>query len=393
MVRRGTFHSVDQAQAVARRRIPRSVYRYIEGGTEEERTVRANRDAFGEILFRPRAAVHHPSHDLYTTVLGHELAMPVIVSPAGYIRLAHRGGEVAAARAAGAAGIPAGVSTLSSYPIGAVAAASSGPVWYQVYFAGGRAGAEIAIDRAAEAGCTALIVTVDVAVAAGRERALRGGGTPTKVDLRNALLYAPEMILRPRWLVDFLRDGLRLDVPNVRATPTGPPLSAAEASKSMRRAAPTWADFDWIRRRWHGPLVIKGILRAEDARLAVDVGADAIVVSNHGGNALDGTPSALRVLPEIVGAVGDDIEVLVDGGVRRGADVAKAVALGARAVLIGRAYIWGLAAAGEPGVARVLEILRDGLERTLALLGCPSVSALDRSYIEVPASWARSSVG
>lgn len=378
------FHSVEQAITLARRRVPRSVFRYIEGGNEDEITVRANRAAFGEITFLPRAAVVHPKPDLRRTVLGHDLAMPVIVAPAGYIRLAHIDGEIGAARAAGRAGIPAGISTLSSYDIFDITSASSGPVWYQLYFAGGRVGAEIAIDRAKRAGCTALFVTVDLAASAARERQLRGGTIPTGVTLRNAWTYAPELLPRPRWLYDFARSGLRLDVPNVRTSIDGPPLSAAEASKSMRGNAPTWDDIAWVRERWGGPVIIKGILTVDDARRAIDVGADAIVVSNHGGNALDSTPATMRVLPRIADAVGGDIEVLVDGGIRRGADVVKAVALGARAVLIGRAYVWGLAAAGEPGVDRVLRIVRDGIGRTLSLLGCPSVEALDRSFVEAP---------
>jgi isopentenyl diphosphate isomerase/L-lactate dehydrogenase-like FMN-dependent dehydrogenase len=382
--RRARFHSVDQAKQVAKRRLPKSVYRFLEGGTEAEITVRANRQAFDDVTFRPRAATVCPAPDLRTTVLGQELSMPVIVAPAGFIRLAHRDGEIGAARAAGRAGIAAGVSTLSSHDIVDITAASAGPVWYQLYFAGGRTGAEIAMERAAKAGCTALVLTVDVAAAAGRERALRGGGVPTGVTVRNAITYAPELLPRPRWLIDFLRDGMRLDVPNVRASMDGPPLSVAEASKSMRGHGPRWEDLDWIREQWSGPIVMKGILRVEDARRAADAGVDAIVVSNHGGNALDSTPATLRVLPSIVDAVGEDVEVLVDGGIRRGADVVKAVALGARAVLIGRAYIWGLAAAGEPGVDRVLSILRQGIASTLTLLGCPSVGELDRTYVDAP---------
>lgn len=384
MSRPTRFHSVDQAQQLARRRIPRSVYRYIEGGTEAELTVRANRAAYDEVSFLPRAGVVHTNPDLRRTVLGHEQAMPVVVAPAGYIRLAHRDGEIGAARAAGNAGIAAGLSTLASHDIVDVVAASTGPVWYQLYFAGGRPGAEIAIDRAKAAGATALVVTLDLAGSAARERSLKGGVIPTKVDLRNALRYAPELVPRPRWLIDFARDGMRLDVPNVRTDPDGPALSAAAASKTMRGQAPTWEDFEWIRERWGGPLVVKGLLRVDDARRAIDLGADAIVVSNHGGNALDSTPATIRVLPEFVDAVGDEVEVLVDGGIRRGGDVVKALALGAHAVLIGRAYVWGLAAGGEDGVARVLELMRSGIERTLTLLGCPSIDALDRSHVDAP---------
>jgi isopentenyl diphosphate isomerase/L-lactate dehydrogenase-like FMN-dependent dehydrogenase len=313
--------------------------------------------------------------------------MPLVVAPAGMIRLAHRGGEVAAARAAGRLGTAVGISTLSSYPIEAIATSTTGPVWYQVYFAGGRAGAEIAIDRAKRAGCRALLITVDLAASARREQALPGGEIPTRVDLRNALRYAPQLIGKPQWLFDFLRDGLRIDVPNVRLTPDGAPLSAADASASMRRSAPTWSDLTWIRRQWPGPIAIKGVLSADDARRARDAGVEAVIVSNHGGNALDGVPATLQLLPEIVGAVGHDLEVLMDGGIRRGSDAVKALALGAKAVLIGRSYIWGLAAGGEDGVAQALRLLRDGVSRTLGLLGCPSLAELDDSFVSLPPSW------
>lgn len=378
---RRSFNSVDQAQALAKRRVPTSVYRFIEGGNEAEITVRANRAAFEAIGLLPRAAVMHPKPDLRTTVVGQELSMPVIVSPAGSIRMAHPDGEIGAARAAGNAGTAIGISTLSSHDIFDITKASSGPVWYQLYFAGGREGAEVGIERAQRAGCSALIVTVDLAVSAGRERLLRGGKIPTGVNLRNAITYAPELLPRPRWLLDFMRDGMRLSVPNVRTSLDGPPLTPIESSKSMRTNAPEWHDLAWIREHWNGPIILKGLLSVDDARRAVDHGMDAIVVSNHGGNALDSTPATAKVLPGIVDAVGDQVEVLVDGGIRRGGDVVKALALGARAVLIGRAYVWGLAANGEPGVERVLELFRDSLRRTLTLLGCPSVQALDRSFL------------
>jgi isopentenyl diphosphate isomerase/L-lactate dehydrogenase-like FMN-dependent dehydrogenase len=384
---RSPFLSIDGAQLLAKRRVPRSVYRFIEGGTEAGLTVQANRHAYEQVMFHPRAAVFAPQPDIRVTVLGCELSMPIVVAPAGMIRLAHRGGEVAAARAAGRLGTAAGISTLSSYPIEAIAASTTGPVWYQVYFAGGRAGAEIAIDRAKRAGCRALLITVDLAASARREQAFPGGEVPTRVDVRNAIRYAPQLIGKPQWLFDFLRDGLRIDVPNVRLTPDGAPLSAAEASASMRRSAPTWSDLAWIREQWPGPIAIKGVLSADDARRARDAGVEAVIVSNHGGNALDGVPATLQLLPKVVGAVGNDLEVLMDGGIRRGSDVVKALALGAKAVLVGRSYVWGLAAGGEEGVAQALRILRDGVSRTLGLLGCPSLAELDDSFVSLPPSW------
>jgi isopentenyl diphosphate isomerase/L-lactate dehydrogenase-like FMN-dependent dehydrogenase len=384
---RNHFLSIDGAQALAKRRVPRSVYEFIEGGTEGALTVKANRQAYEEVTFRPRAAVFVPTPDLATTVLGCELDMPVIVAPAGMIGMANTGGEVAAAKAAGELGTAIGVSTLSSYPIDEITAVTTAPVWYQLYFAGGRSGAEIAIDRAKSAGCRALLVTVDLAASARRERSFPGGEIPQAVDLRNALRYAPQMVVRPRWLLDFWRAGMRLDTPNVLVDAQGPALTAAQASASMRANAPTWSDLEWIREQWPGPIAIKGILSPEDARRARDRGVEGIVVSNHGGNALDGLPATLRVLPGIVDAVGHDLEVLMDGGVRRGSDVVKAMALGAKAVLVGRSYIWGLAAGGEPGVYQALKVLRDGVRRTLGLLGCPGLSELDRTFVTVPREW------
>lgn len=381
------MRNVALAEQLAKRRLPRSVYDFVRGGTEGELTVNDNLAAFAELEFRPHAAVETRDRVQATTVVGCELALPVIVAPTGMVRIAHRDGERGAASAAGRAGTAIGISTLSSYPIEEITAATSGPVFWQVYFAGGRTGAELAIDRARDAGCRAVIVTVDTAAAAGREERLRGGAIPRQVDLRTALRYAPEMVTKPAWVLDFLRGGLDLATPNVQATRGGPALSAAESSATMRKETPTWADLAWVKERFDGPLIVKGILSVEDARRAVDEGADAIVVSNHGGNALDGSPAALRVLPSVVDAVGDRTEVLFDSGIRRGGDVVKAIALGARAVLVGRAYVWGLAAGGEDGVYDILQSLRRGIDGTLALLGCPSVHDLDHSYVHVPVNW------
>lgn len=372
----------DDARRAARRRLPRSVDLYFEGGSEERLTVEANREAFRSLAFRPHVGVAPTGVDPGVELFGTRLAMPVVLAPAGYIRLAHRDGELGAARAARRAGIATAVSSLASHPIEAISAATGGDrTWYQVYFAGGRAVVEQAIERARAAGCGALVVTIDMAAAASPERPLRGGRIPTRIDLTTALRQGPGMLAKPRWLVDFLRDGLALDVPNL-VDASGQVLSVGEASASIaREAPPTWDDLGWIRAAWPGPLIVKGILRADDARRAVDAGADAVVVSNHGGNVLDSSVATLYALPEVVTAVGDQVEVLLDGGVRRGVDVAKAVALGARAVLIGRPYIWGLAAAGEAGVDRTLQLLRQGVDRTLALLGCRTPADLEPSLV------------
>ena len=382
------FLSADDAQRVAKRRLPRIVYRYLEGGREDEITSRGNRPAFRRITFRPRAGVSVPARDLSTTVLGTELAMPVVLAPAGFQRLAHPDGEIAAARAAGEAGVGICVSTMASYSIADIAQATSGPVWYQLYFAGDRDAVEAAIAEAGRAGCTALVVTMDTAAVVGREQYLRHTVVPAHIGWREMFRFGGQMLAHPGWCVGFLRGGRSLEVPNVRG-PDGGPMSVPEAAASLPRyPTPAWDDFAWIRDLWSGPIVAKGILTAESARCAVGAGADAIVVSNHGGNVLDGTPPSIDVLAEIVDAVGSETEVLLDSGIRRGSDIAKALALGARAVLVGRAYLWALAAAGEPGIARLLELLRTDLDRTLALLGCSRIGELDPSYVRL--SGARS---
>lgn len=373
--------NAEDAREAARRRLPRSVFRYFEGGTDDRLTVAANQRAFREVAFRPHVGRDVSTIDTSRTVLGSRLSFPIVPAPAGYIRLAHRDGERAVARAAGAAGTAVGLSTLSSWALEDVVAAGTAPVWFQLYLVGGRDSAESAMERARDSGCSVLVVTVDLAAAASPDRPLRGGRIPTRVGVGEAFRYAPEMLRRPAWLAGFLRDGLELDVPNVR-DPGGRTLSVGEASARMARSpGVTWEDLAWIRGRWAGRLVVKGVLRADDAGRAADLGADAVVVSNHGGNALDGAVASLHALPEVVAAVPAHVEVLLDGGIRRGSDAVKALILGARAVLVGRPYIWGLAAAGEPGVARVLDLLHDGVRRTLAMLGCAGLDDLEPSLL------------
>ena len=378
---------VEDLRPMARRRVPRAVFDYLDGGAEGEVTLRENCRAFEDLTFRPRHAVALAECDLHTRVLGHDLSLPVMLAPVGYSRLMHPGGEVAAAGAAGRAGTAYILSTVSGHKLEHVKAASKGPVMYQLYLMGGRAAAEAAIERARVAGFAALVVTIDTAVAGIRERDHRNGmkelvgpGLLAKVP------FLPEILSHPGWLVGFLRDGGIQPLPNV-VIPGQGPMPLLDVAAALASSTVTWADLKWIRAAWRGPIVVKGVLTAEDARRAVDEGAVAISVSNHGGRQLDGVQASVRALPEVVAAVGDRVEVWMDGGVRRGADVVKALCLGARAVLCGRAYAYGLCAAGEAGVDRALEILRADLDRTLRLLGCPSVSALDRSYLNVPKSW------
>jgi L-lactate dehydrogenase (cytochrome) len=309
------------------------------------------------------------------------LSLPALLAPVGYTRVIHAGGEVAAARAAGQAGTAYVLSTISGYPLEDVRAASAGPVFYQLYIMGGREAAEGALERARNAGYAGLFVTIDTAVAGMRERDFRNGMKELLgPSLLEKIRFSPQVLAHPGWLASFLLDGGVRPLPNV-VIPGRGPMPLIDVGAALALSTITWEDLRWIRDAWRGPIIIKGVLTGEDARRAIDEGAAAIVVSNHGGRQLDGVQATLRALPEIVSAVNGQIEVLMDGGIRRGADIIKALCLGARAVLCGRAYAYGLAAAGEAGVARALEILRTDLERTMRLLGCPSVEALDRSYI------------
>jgi isopentenyl diphosphate isomerase/L-lactate dehydrogenase-like FMN-dependent dehydrogenase len=369
---------------LARRRVPKVVFDYLDGGAEGEVTLRQNRLAFEAVTFRPRHAVSVPGVDLRTTVLGRALAFPILLAPVGYSRVMHVGGEPAAARAAGAAGTAYVLSTMSGHALEDVKAASSGPVWYQLYLLGGRAAAEAAIQRARVAGYAALVVTIDTAVAGLRERDVKNGMSQLLGRSLSAKLpFLPQLLTRPRWLASFLLGGGVPPLPNV-VIPGQGAMPLVDVTTALARAAVTWDDLRWLRDAWHGPIVVKGVLTGDDARRAVDAGAAAVVVSNHGGRQLDGAPASLRALPEVVTAIKGQAEVLMDGGVRRGGDVIKAVCLGARAVLVGRAYAYGLAAAGEAGVGRALEILRADMERTLQLLGCPAISELDRSFVDGP---------
>lgn len=380
--------NIEDLRTLARRRLPKAVFDYLDGGAEGEVTLRENCRAFEGVTFRPRHAVAVPQCDLRATVLGAELSLPAMLAPIGYSRVLHPGGECAAARAAGAAGTGYILSTISGHKLEDVKASSNGPLWFQLYLIGGREVAEAAIDRARIAGFSALVVTVDTPIAGMRERDLRngipqllGGGIFSRIP------FLPQVLSHPRWLASFVLDGGVPVLPNIVLQGSGP-LPLLDVTAALARATVTWQDLRWMREHWPGPIVIKGILTGEDARRAVDAGAAAIVVSNHGGRQLDTAPATLRALPEVVAVVHGQAEVLMDGGIRRGSDILKAICLGARAVLLGRAYAYGLAAAGEAGVARALEILRTDMERTLKLLGCASVSSLDRSYLNVPANFA-----
>lgn len=379
--------NIADLRRIAERRVPRPVFDYLDGGAEGEVTLRENCRAFEEIMFRPRQAVAMDVCDLRATVLGHEISFPVMLAPVGYSRLMHPEGEIAAARAAGEAGTGYILSTISGHKLEDVKAGTKGFAWYQLYLVGGREAAELTLERARKAGFSALVVTVDTAVAGFRERDPRNGVPQLLGGDRFATIpYLPELFAHPSWLISFLFDGGVPKLQNV-VIPGKGPMPMINVAESLSRGAVAWTDLRWIRECWPGPIVVKGLLIAEDARRAVDEGASAIVVSNHGGRQLDCVSPTIRALPEIVAAVGDKTEVLMDGGIRRGGDVVKALCLGARAVLVGRAYAYGLAAAGYPGVERAIKILRTDVERTLRLLGCRSVKELDKSYVALPKEW------
>ncbi len=384
--------NIGDLRRLAERRLPRAVFDYIDGGADGERTLRDNCLAFERVTLRPRGAVAVTAVDLRTTVLGQSFDLPFLLAPIGSSRVFYPRGEECAAAAAGDAGTGYILSTLSGCPLEDVRAATTHAAWYQVYLVGGREVAERAITRARDAGFSALVLTVDTPVSGMRERDVRNGAAALLSGNPIAMMpHIGQVLARPRWLLGFLRDGGLMQFPNV-VLPGGRPMKYESVGPALAQSVVAWRDLDWIRQTWNGPIAVKGILTADDARRAADAGANAVIVSNHGGRQLDGVAASLRALPEVVAASGHQLEVLMDGGIRRGSDVVKAICLGAKAVLVGRAYAYGLGAAGQPGVARAIEILRADIARTLALLGVGSISALDETLVEMPQGW-RSSGG
>ena len=381
--------NISDLRRLARRRLPRVVFDYIDGGAEAERTLRDNCAAFDQVTFRPKGAVAAASADLRTTVLGETFELPFLLAPVGSSRMFYPRGEEHAAAAAGDAGTGYILSTLSGCRLEDVRASTKRATWYQVYLVGGREVARSAIARAKDAGYSTLVVTVDTALSGMRERDVRNGAAALLSGNPIAMLpHVGQVLARPGWFARFLLDGGLMQFPNV-VLPGSGPMKYESVGPALARSVVTWRDIDWIREMWSGPVVVKGILTGEDARRAADAGANAVVVSNHGGRQLDGVAASLRALPEVVAASDGNLEVLMDGGIRRGGDIVKALCLGAKAVLIGRAYAYGLGAAGRPGVARAIEILRTDIARTLALLGVGSIGELNGSFVEVPHEWRR----
>jgi isopentenyl diphosphate isomerase/L-lactate dehydrogenase-like FMN-dependent dehydrogenase len=379
--------NIEDLRKCAMRRLPRAVFDYLDGGAENEFSLRENCRAFEAVTFRPRQAVAVPQCDLRTQVLGADLSMPAILAPIGYSRLIHPDGECAAARGAGAAGTAFILSTIAGHKLEDVRAASSGPVWYQLYLVGGRAAAEAALERAWKAGFSALFVTIDTGTAGMRERDIRNGtGQLMGGNWLGMIPHLSQFFSRPAWVAAYFLDGGLHKLPNVIVPGQGP-MALIDVAAALASSVVTWDDFKWLRGVWPGPIVAKGVLTGDDALRAIDVGAAGVVVSNHGGRQLDGVSATLRALPEVLKAVNGQVEVLMDGGVRRGGDIIKAICMGARAVLVGRAYAYGLAAAGAPGINRAISILRADLERTMKLLGCSSIKDLDSSYIDFPRDW------
>jgi L-lactate dehydrogenase (cytochrome)/glycolate oxidase len=387
-MRNAWFETVAEAQRRARRQLPRPVYGALLAGSEAGLTYRDNIHAFRELGFAPHVGRQFAQRDLATNVMGQSIALPVLLSPTG-VQAVHPDGEVAVARAAAARGTAIGLSSFASKPIEEVAAANP-QVLFQMYWNGTREQMVQRMDRARAAGASGLILTLDWSFSHGRDWG--SPHIPEKMDVKTALKFAPQVVTRPAYLLRYLRSDRivpDLTVPNL--TPPGgeAPTFFGAYFDWMQTPPASWDDIAWMREQWGGPFMLKGVMRVDDAKAAVDAGVTCISVSNHGGNNLDGTPAAIRALPDIAAAVGDQIEVVLDSGIRRGSDVVKAIALGARAVMIGRAYLWGLAANGQAGVENVLDILRNGIDSALLGLGKASVHDLTADDVIVPAGFTR----
>jgi L-lactate dehydrogenase (cytochrome) len=380
--------NIEDIRLLARKRVPRPIFDYVDGGAENEVTLRDNRRSWDEVLFRPHNAVYVPRPELRTSVLGSDLAMPMILAPIGFTRLINSQGEQAVAQAAGQNGLGFCMSSFSGYPCEVVAqAAPSAPLWFQLYLSGDREITQTTLQRVWKAGFKALCITIDTNAPGMRERDLHNGAPYLMSGNVAAMLpYLPSVISKPRWIAQFLADRDAMFFPNIQVPGKGP-MPASDVRRMLLGAVVTWQDLEWIRQAWPGPILAKGVITGDDARRALDYGCVGVIVSNHGGRQLDTSYPSARALPEVVRAINGQGVILMDGGIRRGSDVLKAICMGASAVLIGRAYAYGLMAEGREGVLRSIEILKADLLRTMALLGCGSLSELDASFVDVPRHW------
>lgn len=387
MAKTGWFETLAEAQRRAAKRLPKSVYSALVAGSERGISADDNTAAFAELGFAPHVAGLSAKRDTSTTVMGQAISLPVFISPTG-VQAVHPDGEVAVARAAAARGTAMSLSSFASKPVEDVAAANP-QTFFQMYWTGSRDKLVARMERARAAGAVGLIVTSDWSFSNGRDWG--SPSIPERMDLRAMIRFAPEGIARPRWLLDFAKTGRVPDLtaPNLSQDGGPAPTFFGAYGEWMQTPLPTWDDIAWLREQWGGPFMLKGVMRVDDARRAVDSGVTAISVSNHGGNNLDGTPAPIRALPAIVEAVGGEVEVVLDGGIRRGSDVVKALALGARAVMLGRAYLWGLAAGGQTGVENVLDIMRGGIDSALLGLGHSSVHDLSPADLIIPSGFRR----
>ena len=383
------FETVLEAQRRAQKRLPKSVYSALVAGSEKGITVTDNVEAFGEIGFAPHVVGAHAERELSTSIMGQDISMPVMISPTG-VQAVDKDGEIAVARASAARGTAMGLSSFASKPVEDVAAANP-QTFFQIYWLNSREEILARAERARTAGAKGLIVTTDWSFSMGRDWG--SPEIPEKVDLKALLKLAPEIAMRPRYAWDWFNKGKPiipdLTAPNLAEPGELGPTFFGAYGQWMQTAPPSWEDLAWLREKWGGPFMVKGVTRLDDAKRARDIGATALSVSNHGGNNLDGTPATIRMLGPIADAVGSDMQVLLDGGIRRGSDVVKALALGADAVMIGRAYLWGLAANGQAGVENVLDILRGGIDSALMGLGRKSIHELSRDDIIIPDGFER----
>lgn len=384
------IHSVADARYLAKKRLPASIFQYFDGGSGPSVTSRLNEEAFKEILLKPLSGVHHPMPDISTKVFGHEIDIPIILSSVGALKIGHQDGELAATRAANQSRTIQFLSGVSNTSIEDTMELATGPVYQQLYYIGGREATRPTIERARDAGAAGIVIIADSAAPnTGREIPFtERAPLPLELNLKEAIKFLPQFWNKPAWVKDLVfRGGLEVPPVATARSANGQPMPFLEAAGAIYGETPTLEDIPWIRSIWDAPIIVKGVVSVESARKAVEYGANGIVVSNHGGNMLDGTIPTLRALPEIIDAVGDQIDVVIDGGIRHGTDVVKAMAMGAKAVSVGRAYVYGLLAAGYPGIVRMLDLLKTETASALTWLGTNSIHEIDPESLIIPPHW------